>query len=284
MNVIYKLPKYCALCVGGLVIYDIYKSIKLANAENFFEIIQYSGGIDNTTFVFMGMDSYTLLICIGAILGIFVGVLRRNIINVNVPIAILIQILFVLQVFAGVKLAYGIENVLTNNSMEAFSLGGQSLYGGLFLSLVCVPIIAKIFKKRARDIFDFVTPLWLIHFSFGKMACYSVGCCGSNPCMVGGTEILLPIQLFEAVWLLIILQLIFHLECKKTKGGECEYGNGIYFFITMAMYGVCRFFTEFIKDTYMFEFGLTINQIFSAVGIIIALIVIRRWKYEANEK
>jgi len=275
MKTIYKLPKWCAVIVFGIIVYIIYCEIRVARATNVFEIIQYGEIINNLEFTVLGVDSYTFFLVLGVVAGIIVSVLRRQIIYANISKALLISVLFIIQAFVGIKLFFGMEKVIAHESWDYFSISGFSLYGAIFFSMMFIPVIAKLFKVDAKLLFDYLICTGLVVLVCVKFGCFTVGCCAARACSITEIDIILPIQLFEALWLLFILQIMFNIEAKRLKVKDRNYRIGANFFVTVILYGVFRFCIEFIKDAPELFLGITINQLYALTSIIISIIVLK---------
>lgn len=273
MKVIYKLPQFLVLAVLGWIGFVIYPYIKLAGTTDFFEIIKYENKISVPTETLFGMDSYLVLMMTGLFFAIVIAVLRRNIVDVKFGIAVLIAILFFLQAYFGAKILFGLEQMINEKSWSAFSLDGQSLYGTVPMTLVFIPLLSKVLKKETKEMLDYIAPLWLTLLIFVRTGCFITGCCGADSCIVAGIEMIIPVQLIEVALDLTTLQIIFNIERENIENGSDKM-KGRLFMATIGLYGIYRFFLEFIRNTEIVFLGMTYGQIYSIICIVIAIISI----------
>lgn len=273
MKCIYRLPQFLAAGVCIVIAFIVFHDIQQAQNMDLFDMIQNSSTEDNSAVTFFGADPYLVLMMTGLFFAVVLAVLRRSLLDINALTAGIIAVVFFFQAYFGAKVLYGIEMAIGDKSLDAFSMDGQSLYGTVFISLIFIPVLAKILKKDTGKVFDYIAPFWLTLLAFVRTGCYVIGCCGASAWHVGGISLVLPVQLFEVVCDLIILQIIFNIECKKDKS-VAKPGNS--FFLMVALYGLCRFVLEFIRETTVVWLGMTFGQIYSLICIIIAICYIAK--------
>lgn len=160
------------------------------------------------------------------------------------------KILFILVTFPPkyfFKIIYAL--LFTNNGKILAS--GFVFYGGLIFGIPAYFLAVKIAgckKTEYVDMFAFIIPL--VH-GFGRIGCFCAGCCYgipyegpfavhySHPLSSVPTGIgIFPVQLVEAMCLLILAFVIFIL-IKKNKTGL--------FFVYLLAYSVIRFVLEFFR-------------------------------------
>lgn len=270
MKAIYRLPYILLVIVCGAIIYDIYAKVRAANADGFFEMIKYGDPVigGNPDAVIMGISAYNFLMIVGLICAVILAVLRRKSLDFKGWTAAVIAVAFFLQAYMGAKVLFGIEQVLNEKSLSAFTMDGQSLYGTIPSTFLFVLIVALITKRKYGHLLDYLAPLWLTLLVFVRTGCFTVGCCGADPCVFAGAEIILPVQLIEVACDLILLVVIFGIEKKgERKGGHA-------FFVMMAGYGIYRIFLELLRNTPVVFLGLTYGQLYAMIFIIIAIVCI----------
>jgi phosphatidylglycerol:prolipoprotein diacylglycerol transferase len=140
------------------------------------------------------------------------------------------------------------------------SITGALLFGFLFAELA-KPLVR--YELPPNDRFAALLPFSI---GIGRIGCLQAGCCGGIPCQawfaLPGTDGVLryPTQLFE-----IIFQFaaggLFVVMVRRGRG------FGRLFSIYLVMYGVFRFFTEFIRDTPKFFGGWSGYQLLALVMI-----------------
>lgn len=278
MKLIYKLPQYLAVIVACVTIGIILSDIKAAKSANFFELIEAGNNIKESSPAILGIDVYWILMIIGLIITIIVAYLRREIYGINSLASFMIAVVFFLQAFLGAKLLCGIEMVITDRSFDSFDMSGQSLYGTIFISFLFIPILSKILKMDTWALYDYVAPFWAILLIFVRTGCYFHGCCGADACLISGVELILPVQLFEVIIDLIILQIVFNIENRNIGSSENERKTGNSFFMMIALYGLFRFMLEFIRNNTIIWIGMTFGQIYSVICIVIAICAMMKEK------
>lgn len=165
---------------------------------------------------------------------------------------------------------------LTKNTGATF-LGG--FIGGLIIFLFIYFIVGRfVFHKGytggyfpvVSDIYAVCLPL---AHGFGRLGCLMAGCCHGAPAEWGlyhanlGMKVV-PVQLFEAIFLFGLSALLFFITKKKTGTGFALY---------MTLYGVWRFFAEFLRAD---DRGATIvellspSQLVSVIMVIVGLVIL----------
>lgn len=165
--------------------------------------------------------------------------------------------------------------------------GGGVFYGGLFGGLA---VAFLYLKKQKFDVDAYIgigtLCIPLFHF-FGRIGCFLSGCCYGVECGFGvyfnyspapgcpGVK-RFPVQLLEALVLLIIFFTLFVLYDKKNKSGK------FIFYAYLLSYSFFRFFLEFLRgDEYRGFVGvLSTSQLISVILFFITTvcIVVRRVK------
>jgi phosphatidylglycerol---prolipoprotein diacylglyceryl transferase len=148
-------------------------------------------------------------------------------------------------------------NFITGNLAKnpSFWLGGGFVfYGGLIGSLIFLFIYKKFANKNWKD-FENIIPALLVGHGIGRLGCYAAGCCfGVHVHGVGK----LPIQLMEALFLLILGQYLY--KRVKAKTGKV-------FYIYFTAYPIFRFINEFFRADEIrgHYFSLSTSQIISMI-------------------
>ncbi len=130
-------------------------------------------------------------------------------------------------------------------------MSGMVFYGGLYGGLLAGFVFAKIKKYpvcEMSDVFSVFIPLF---HTFGRVGCFFAGCCygiksefgiAGRVYAAGMRESVkrLPVQLVEAVCLLVLFVVMFIL-CKREKL------RGRLIFVYLLSYAVLRFILEFFR-------------------------------------
>lgn len=205
------------------------------------------------------IPSYGLLIATGVILGniIIYFYLKRKKMEYND--FIILEAYGGIGAIVGSKLLYLIisfrdikwQNINSLAKFNSLMSSGFVFYGGLILGVALVLIFGKVHKidsiKYLRECI-FIIPF--VH-AFGRIGCFMAGCCYGVPYngkigvifpkdsfALSGIK-LLPIQLIEAICLIIISAVIFYLHNKKHIESTIE--------IYLILYSITRFIIEFYR-------------------------------------
>ncbi len=161
--------------------------------------------------------------------------------------------------------------------------GGMVFYGGVITGFVTFVLVAKHHHINLLTAMDSAAPALAFGHFFGRLGCFSVGCCYGIPhdhlgisfehSPIAPNDIpLLPVQLYEAgfnLFLSLVLLLVF------IKGRR-----GLSSAVYLLAYGVWRFVIEFWRgDSYRgFLLGLSTSQWISIGMIIIGLVILFKSK------
>ncbi len=181
--------------------------------------------------------------------------------------------------------------------VELFTQGGV-FYGGLIFGLAFAVWFIKKKGLNMRKIGDMAGPsVALAHF-FGRLGCFSAGCCwgrDASGCSIGvvfpelnqttgvpAGSYIFPTQLMEAALNLLNFFILFIVYKKKKKF------DGQVFALYIFNYSIIRFFVEFFRGDpdrgYIFGsmhdpfLSLSIPQLISLVGIILSIYLYIRFK------
>jgi phosphatidylglycerol:prolipoprotein diacylglycerol transferase len=208
--------------------------------------------------------TYGLLVALGVLVGLWISVRNSEKHGINADHAWNFGILIVLCGIVGAKILYIINDwgYYTSHPGEILSLGtlqaGGVFSGGLIAALVAAVWYIRRHKMPPLATCDAFAPGLALGHAIGRVGCFAAGCCYgkltshvwgvtfTNPLAHAwvGTPLgvpLEPTQLFEsAVELGNFFVLMWILRHKKFDGQVF----GAYLFL----YGVARYFLEFIRD------------------------------------
>lgn len=250
------------------------------------------------------IHTYGFLLAVGVLLGLAVGIklakkeeLDTRIVTDFVFYAILIGLvgaklwLFVADIGYYLKDTSRIPSLLTS---------GGTFQGGVIFGALFVVWYARKHNLNMKKIGDALFPgVALAHF-FGRMGCFSAGCCWgrdaagcsiavefTNPHTTTGVPHdipLYPTQLIEAILNLLNFVILLLFYRKKKFDGQI-------FVLYIFNYSVIRFIVEFFRgDTdrgYIFGgmdhpfTSLSVPQLVSIIGIILAIVLFKRFKKAA---
>jgi phosphatidylglycerol:prolipoprotein diacylglycerol transferase len=210
------------------------------------------------------LPTYGLLVALGVLIGLWISVRNSEKQGINGDDAWNFGILVVLCGIIGAKILYIINDwsYYTAHPGEIFSLGtlqaGGVFSGGLIAALAAAAWYIRKHNMRALGTCDAFSPGLALGHAIGRVGCFAAGCCYGKPthhfwgvtftnplarAWVGTplNESLEPTQLFEsAVELANFLILMWMLKRKKFDGQV--------FAAYLILYGVARYFLEFIRD------------------------------------
>lgn len=212
-----------------------------------------------------GITLYEILIIVGVIAAIVLFRILAD--KREMPAKLQNLILFggVVSFVVGYLSAVLFQAVYNALETGEFSLNGQTgstFYGGLIGGTVCMLLIyfigGKILYKKSHDYLHWFPTFANIAAAcipfahgFGRIGCLMAGCCHGRltdawygiPMDIGALDgvyvKVVPIQLFEALFLFALAAFLIFLNCKK-KG----YCIPVYF----IGYGIWRFIIEYFRD------------------------------------
>jgi phosphatidylglycerol:prolipoprotein diacylglycerol transferase len=210
------------------------------------------------------LPTYGLLVASGVLIGLWISVRNSAKQGIDPDQAWNLGILVVLCGIIGAKILY-IINDWSNyaaNPREIFSLGtlqaGGVFSGGLIGALAAAAWYIRKRRMPALATCDAFAPGLALGHAIGRVGCFAAGCCWGKPTthfwgitftnpvaaeLVGTPlhQALQPTQLFEsAVELANFFLLTWMLKRKKFDGQV--------FGAFLMLYGVARFFLEFLRD------------------------------------
>ena len=238
------------------------------------------------------MPSYGLMIVIGVVLANLLALFVLKKFNQDANDFIILEAYAFLGGFIGAKLLYLVvsfkqiewNRIIEIDYFNQLMQSGFVFYGGVILGLVFVLGAGKFHKLPAMEfIRNFIFLIPFIH-CFGRIGCFLSGCCYGIPYEGIGAVVfpkdsvaisgvpLFPVQLVEAVFLMVISMTILILQLKI----RWKYTVETY----LITYGVLRFILEFFRyddargSIYMFSTSQWIS-------LLIILVVIAMLLYQS---
>jgi phosphatidylglycerol:prolipoprotein diacylglycerol transferase len=151
---------------------------------------------------------------------------------------------------------------------------GSSMQGGAMLAFLLVYFYLKYKKANILDYFDVIGISFILFNAIKRIGCFLNWCCygieSSLPwaIKVGNDVSRHPTQIYTSIINLIIFVILFKMYKKSKKP------SGYYFGITFIIYGIFRFFIEFIRINPRI-FYLTLPQIGSLTAVILGAVVMK---------
>jgi phosphatidylglycerol:prolipoprotein diacylglycerol transferase len=210
------------------------------------------------------LPTYGLLVASGVLIGLWISVRNCAKQGIDPDQAWNLGILVVLCGIIGAKILYIINgwSIYAANPREIFSLGtlqaGGVFSGGLIGALAAAVWYIRKHHMPSLATCDAFAPGLALGHAIGRVGCFAAGCCWGKPTahfwgitfnnpvaaeLVGTPlhQALQPTQLFEsAVELANFFLLTWMLKRKKFDGQV--------FGAFLMLYGVARFFLEFLRD------------------------------------
>lgn len=234
----------------------------------------------------LSIPGYGLCIASGVVLANLIAlcILKKSDLDVND--FIILESYCFLGAFIGAKLLYLVvsyRQIQWNRFFEpqyfnALMQGGFVFYGGLIGGLLFVFAGSRIHRiEPMRYIRSFIFLIPFIH-GFGRVGCFMAGCCYGKPYHGVGAVVfpegsfapagieLFPVQLVEAVLLILISILLLVLQLKI---------KWIYTIETyLIIYGIVRFFLEYMRyDEERGSFGWLSTSQWISIGLIIGAMI-----------
>jgi len=210
------------------------------------------------------LPTYGLLVSIGVLTGLWISVRNSEKQGINPEHAWNFGILVVLSGIVGAKILYIVNDwsYYTAHPREIFSFAtlqaGGVFSGGLIAAFVAAAWYIRKNHMPALRTCDAFSPGLALGHAIGRLGCFAAGCCYGKPTTHFwgvtfknplaqawvGTPLgvpLEPTQLFESVVELANFFILMWLLKRKKFDGQVF---GAYLFL----YGVARYFLEFIRD------------------------------------
>jgi len=206
------------------------------------------------------LPTYGFLVSLGVLIGLWISVRNSERLGIDGDKAWNLGILVVLCGIVGAKLLYVINEGMSLRDIFSISTlqAGGVFSGGLLAALLAAAWYVRRHHMPALGTCDAFAPGLALGHAIGRLGCFAAGCCYgkethhfwavtfTNPLanQITGTPLNVPLeptQLFEsAVELANFFFLMWLLQRRKFDGQVF----GAFLFI----YGVARFFLEFIRD------------------------------------
>ncbi|HKM30016.1 MAG TPA: prolipoprotein diacylglyceryl transferase family protein [Bacilli bacterium] len=241
--------------------------------------------------LFWGISLYGVFVTVGIILCIItlrvygkkIGIDPKflDFVELNTYVAIAIG-------FFASAVWQGLYDYISNPELGFKLTSGITFIGGLMGGTISFLIGYWLFGRnkynsKLIDILPLVPCCILIAHAFGRIGCFSAGCCYGKPTdswlgivfpegspsyyAYGAGVAVYPTQLFEAIFLILMFALTSYLLLnKKFKYNICVYLFG---------YGIFRFLIEYIRadDRGQFIGMLSPSQFWSLIMIVLAVVV-----------
>ena len=238
------------------------------------------------------ISSYAALALIGLCAGLILGEYTRRHIGLSRGGLLSFTLFCVIGAVIGAKLLFMIvewERTVSDLKGVLFG-GGFVFYGGLLMSFFTAWLWCRKTQTPILPMLDIFFPGVTLFHAFGRVGCYLAGCCygcettsALGVCFPEGGYApagipLLPVQLFEAAFLLILtVVLVIVLKRSKISGTTfCTY---------LISYAFWRFAIEFFRsDPRGSFFGLSTSQFISILLLLVGIVLRKRSREFENPK
>ena len=244
--------------------------------------------------IFLGLGLYDIMICIGIILCFFSFSYLADCAKLKLRLqkySLIVGVLSIALGFGSAILFQAFYNIESTGRFEIVTNTGATFYGGLIGGVTTFIVVyfcfgGVVFRKDALkgyhsehffDVARCAMPSIAVAHGFGRIGCLFAGCCHGAPTeswigimMYGdwGHRKYVPVQLFEALYLLLLFGLLF-LRAKEGK----KYNLSLY----VSAYGVWRFFAEYLRRDYRGSISftsLTPSQFIAVLMVVVGIGVI----------
>jgi phosphatidylglycerol:prolipoprotein diacylglycerol transferase len=209
---------------------------------------------------FYQIPTYGVLLYLGVILAIFLASRRARLVGLSATHVMDLGAWVVLWGLLGAKILLAITDPSYLSSLSGL-LGllraGGVFYGGLVAALAAAVVLMRRYHLPFFQVADVLAPSVALGHFFGRLGCFSAGCCYGRSCNaslgvvftnplaneVSGTPLgvpLYPTQLYEAAFNLANYAFLAWLFRRRLPAGSVL---GAY----LVGYGVARFVIEFFR-------------------------------------
>lgn len=246
-----------------------------------------------------GIRWYSVLILIGAIIGIYLMEKEGKKFNLKSDFLFNMAFWAIIFGFIGARLYYVIFNfnLYKDNLVDIFKIweGGLAIHGGIIFGFITIFIYCKKYKVRLLNILDIIVPSLILAQAIGRWGNFfnseAHGAATSLEHLqslhipnfiINGMNIkgiyYEPTFLYES--LLCVIGFIIILLIRKYKYTKVGAITSFY----LMYYSVVRFFIESLRTDSLMIGGFKVAQIVSVllfiIGLIIIMIISRKSKFE----
>lgn len=199
------------------------------------------------------MPSYALFAFIGLFFAMVFLYFRLQKQGVSFYYFLLLMTILVIGVALGSKALFVItklpeitQDFTIKKTFYIVWTSGFVFYGGLFGAIAGACLFAKIFSAPRGHILNTIVPAFPLFHFWGRIGCFFAGCCYGKEAPWGialhaePNIPRIPVQLFEAVCLLLIFAVLIFAEHKENLHAsllDCY----------LSLYSICRLILEFFR-------------------------------------
>jgi len=235
---------------------------------------------------FLKVYTYGFLIALGFVLGFFLALRQAKKENISERVINDVFFWIFISGFMGARISYIFTEwpyFLEKPFNYILANEGFIFYGGFLSSFLFAYIYLKIKRLSFLKVVDLLAPSLVIAHAFGRLGCFSYGCCygrptesflgvlfpKESPAGVCGVPVI-PVQLIESFVLVLIFFILIITRRFKKYDGDI-------FFIYIILYGTARFIIEFYRADYRGSIlNVSTSQFIALVLVPIGIIMLFR--------
>lgn len=218
---------------------------------------------------------YYFCIAFGAVMSAAVGYFlgkKRGLPVKTVKIYISLALVFGI---AGAVFMGQIQNFVMSLTGLPYYISRMRIFGGLLFTPLLIYLPVKYLAGDFSLITDILTPGAYLLLAFSKIGCAVYGCCYGIECSFGiATQFedhtVFPVQLLESILYFLLFCVMYFFMTKK------KHRKGTAYPLSLILYGVMRFFVEFLRHypeaEKTFFAGVNFWQAVSIVTVIIGAV------------
>ncbi len=185
-----------------------------------------------------------------------------------------------LRIYIGFALAFGffgavlmgqIQNFVMSLTGLPFYVSRMRIFGGLLFTPILIYFPVKYLAGDFSLVTDIFSPGLYLLLGFSKIGCAVYGCCYGIQCDFGVTtrfedHTVFPVQLLESIVCFILFGVMYFIVIKR------KHRKGTAYPLSLILYGVMRFFIEFLRyypeAERTFFFGMNFWQAVSVITVL----------------
>ncbi|MCM1466732.1 MAG: prolipoprotein diacylglyceryl transferase [Alistipes sp.] len=229
------------------------------------------------------VHGYGLMIGIGVLCCVFMASRRAKKKGLSADAIMDIAVYGLIAGFIGAKLLFLVVEFkdFIQDPLRFLSTSGFVVYGGIIAGVIAAIVYCRKKGYVFMEYFDLAAPSIAMAQGFGRIGCFLAGCCYGRPTdsflgvvfpensMAPAGIKLLPTQLFSSAGDFLIMAVLLLYSRKSGKPGNV----GILY---MVLYGIGRFFIEFLRIDDRGGFWRLSTSQWISIGIVILAVVLYR--------
>lgn len=218
---------------------------------------------------------YYLCIAVGAAVSAVVGFLTGKKQGLSAKtLKIYISLALVIGFLSAVLMGQ-IQNFVMSLTGLPFYPSRMRIFGGLLFTPILIYFPVKYLAGDFSLVTDIFAPGTYLLLGFSKIGCAVYGCCYGIECSFGvktpfEEHTVFPVQILESVLCFLLFVIMYFIVTKK------KHRKGTVYPLALILYGVMRFFVEFLRYYTQAErtyfFGMNFWQMFSVITVAVGVL------------